>query len=70
MKIVIDVGQTNYDQAVQVVARRDRPQDPWLFDIVKLPSDQRDDTVTIYSLPIAVLEAISKAATAAKSLQE
>lgn len=69
MKIEIDVGKTVHGQAVQVVARRAGPRDPWVFEVVKLPAGQRDDEVTLFALPAEVLKAIGKAAADVELLQ-
>ena len=34
MKIEINVGKTQHGQAVMVVARREGPSDPWVFEVV------------------------------------
>lgn len=68
MHIEIDVGATLHDQAVWVSGHRSSDSEPWTFDIVKLPANQRDDKVTIFSLPAEVLEKIGKAASVVQGI--
>lgn len=69
MKIEIDCGKTKHGQDVKVIAFQE-PSGMWLYDIVKLPENQRDDKVTIHNITGPTMAAIARAFEKIKAMDE